>query len=112
MAYTYRTGLSIGVCDPADHSLPIRLTFSVYPGCAATLEQPGEAASAELLTAEVQVGPIEWVAVSEWLFSLLCGDSELNNEMLATAAEDDECARDQAADARREELRSTPRERN
>lgn len=104
MTHTYRTGLSIGVCDPGDHSLPIRLTFNVYSGCAETLVSPAESAEPELLTAEVQVDG-DWIAVPEWLLGLLYSDAGLRGELLESAAIDDDYEREQAADWRREQLR-------
>lgn len=108
--YTYRTTLLLSVGGGTEREFPVHLRYTVTPGSGdywdGQMWQQGWAAEVELVEARVQLpAPSEWVAVPEWIFSVLYSDADLHAELLSNAADDDEHARDQAADARREDMR-------
>lgn len=108
--YIYRTdfmfSLSAGV-NAAEHNLVLVLQYTVSPGCEATRDQPGEGSVVIVADAHIESGQgtiyRRTEVVPNWLWPFIEGDEELQAEMLAHAAELDEYARDQAADAKREE---------
>jgi hypothetical protein len=111
MSYSYLTTLLVSVAGGTERELTLRLRYTVTPGSEdywdGQMWQQGWAAEVELSEALVELPkPREWVAVPEWIFSILYGDTDLQAELLSNAADSDEYHRDQAADMRREELRS------
>ena len=108
MSYTYKTELVFTLSDSVDaeqRHFPLVIRYTVYPGCEPTLEQPGEGPSASIQSASLggAFHPLGAHDAPAWLWSYLEGDEALNGELLAHAAQTDEYARDQAADARRDE---------
>lgn len=109
MAHTYKTGIVFTLSDSSDalqHDVNLTLKFTVYPGCEPTREQPGEGPSVSIQSATIRClhrGDGREHDAPDWLWPFLEADEALAAEMLASAAHDDEYARDQAADARREE---------
>ena len=108
--YTYKTEVVFTLSDSVDaeqHHFPIVIRYTVYPGCAPTLEQPGEGPNASIQSASIggAFHPLGAHDAPAWLWSYLEGDESLQAELLAYAADMNEHARDQAADAKREEQR-------
>jgi hypothetical protein len=108
--HTYKTELVFSLSDSVDadeHHIPLELRYTVYPGCEPPLEQPGEGPSTSIQRATIggRFHPLGAHDAPSWLWSYLEGDEALLAEMLAHAAAANEYARDQAADARREERR-------
>lgn len=107
--YKYQTGILFTLSDAvgaAEHDVRLTLKYTVYPGCAPTLEQPGEGPSVSIQSATVYSHIATFrreYDAPEWLWPYLESDEALVAELLAHAANADEYARDQAADARREE---------
>lgn len=103
--YTYRGSLTFSVGgDDQESDLTIR--YVVNHGSPPTQEDPGEAPYTEITDAFVIIGA-ERQYLPDWMIDdFFNADEELRAILLANAAEDDECAADEAADARREELRS------
>jgi hypothetical protein len=111
MAYTYKTELLFTLSDGATeepHRVKLEVKFTVNRARSATLEEPGEGASVSIHDAHIvtTTGIYRNAEVApNWLWPFLESDEALQSEMLTAAVEDDEYARDQAADARREESR-------
>jgi hypothetical protein len=109
--HTYRTGIVFTLSDSADavqYDVDLTIRFTVTPGAEATREEPGYGPSVEIRDAYVLSG-IGTIKRSEenapdWLWPFLERDEDLAAELLAHAQQQDEYARDQADDARREEL--------
>jgi hypothetical protein len=104
---TYRTTLYMTTIGSDEHKLELEFRYSVTPGSDDYWDgqqwQPGWAAEADIRSARIKVAPTEWVAMPEWMFGLFYADSNFQEELLVHAADQDEYARDQAADAKREE---------
>lgn len=114
MAYTYKTGLLFTLSDSVDakeHDVELVIKYRVSPGSAPTREQPGEGPSVSIESATIRslyIMPTTHEPAPGWLWPYLNGfaeDEALIAELLAHAENADEAARDQAADARREERR-------
>jgi hypothetical protein len=112
VTYTYKTGILFTLSDASaadPHEVTLTLKYTVSRGYAATLEEPGEGPSVSLQTATITATPQangqlrRAYDAPDWLWPFLEGDEALHAELLAHAADDDEYARDQAADGRREE---------
>ncbi len=84
--------------DARDYPANLVLTFNITPERSATYLQPGEGATAEIITAHV--GDEE---APNWLWEMIERDELIQSEMLAEARETDESARDHYADMAREE---------
>jgi hypothetical protein len=110
MPYTMHTGVIFTLTDDIDreeHEAKLRLKFRVYPARAATMTEPGEAASVSIQEADIEHGTglgRQFIPAPPWLWPALESDQRLHAELLAHAADTDEYARDRAADARREEM--------
>src|SRR5206468_2406556 len=111
-SYTYKTGILFTLSDASEgdqHEVALTLKYAVSRGYAATLEEPGEGPSVSIESATITSTPqangqlARAYAAPDWLWPFLEGDEALHAELLAHAADDDEYARNQAADARRKE---------
>lgn len=101
MAYTMHTSFVVHVNNELGddgHEVQARINYSVSKGYPDTFEEPGWGPSVSInaLTADGTDAP-------GWLIGMAEEDDGLIAELLAHAADTDEHARDQAADARREE---------
>jgi len=109
-SYTYRTGIMFTLSDAREakeHDVFLTLRYSVHPGCEPTREQPGEGPSVSIHSATVRslsqtMSRWEYDA-PEWLWPHIEDDAALEAELLTHAAQQDEAARDSAADMHREE---------
>lgn len=108
---TYKTGILFTLSDSVDakeHDVELVIKYRVSPGCEPTREQPGEGPTVSIESAilrSLHVMPTTYEDAPRWLWPYLEDDEALTAELLAHAAASDEYARDQAADARREERR-------
>lgn len=108
--YTFRTDFEFTLVPfGPEYQVELAIRYSVNPARELAREQPGEGASVEFSSAKIIVGHgsanrREYDA-PDWLWPFIEADEELAGDMLEAAAADDEYARDQAADARREEQR-------
>jgi hypothetical protein len=101
MSYTMHTSFRVHVSDELGddgHEIPARIIYSVMQGYPDTLEEPGCGPTVSINS--IDIGGI---SAPGWLFSMVENDEGLANELLTHAAETDGHARDQAADARRDE---------
>lgn len=106
--YTFRTDFDFSLVPwGPEHQVELSIRYSVQPGCEPTREQPGEGPSVEFSSARIIVGHgtvnRREYDVPDWLWPFIEADEELAGDMLQAARDADEYARDQAADARREE---------
>lgn len=101
--HTARDKLNLSLWDAGTEiELDLVFRFKVYPGSRQTLEQPGEEPTAELVDLQIlNNGALEHCP--KWLFAKLESDDGLNAWLLSEAREADEYAREQKADADREE---------
>ncbi len=109
-SYTYRTGILFTLSDSVDadqHEIKLFLRYTVIPGAEATRFEPGYGPIVNIVEARISSSDIA-LSVGElapdWLWPFLEEDAELEREMLAHAAHEDEAARDHIADMRREEI--------
>ena len=106
MTYTLATGILFTLSDNNDSDEPyeakLHIRFTVYRGCEPTLEQPGEGPSVSIKSAVIVHEGRSYDA-PEWLWPFLESDEGLQGELLHHAVCMDECHRDHAADAKREE---------
>lgn len=108
--YTYRTGMDLRFSDSMDadeHSVDLTIHYTVSPGCRATFEQPGEGPTVSIqgatITSAIGTKLQREDDAPDWMWPFLEKDAALAAELLAHAEDADEYARDQAAEARREE---------
>jgi hypothetical protein len=102
MAYTMHTPFVVHVSQELGddgHEIQARINYSVTPARAATLEEPAEEAGVW-----INAVTIDGSDAPGWLFEMVDLDQALRAELLAHAADCDEGAREDAAEARREEL--------
>ena len=108
MAYSIMTSMSLRLIqthDADDHLTSLRIAYTVNPAYPQTMLTPGEPASVQIISAEVEGGGIvsEWHEAPAWLWALIEADEALDAEMLRAAWESEEAARDDHADRLREE---------
>ncbi|AKU43474.1 hypothetical protein CPT_Sansa70 [Caulobacter phage Sansa] len=101
--HTIKTTGSISLGD-AYFEFDVVATFDFYPGCRQTHTSPGEDPSCDLLTLQL-VHDGQAREADGWIFALLEKSDEFKAEMLTSVFDDAAYAEDQAADARREEMR-------
>ncbi len=110
--HTYRTGIVLSLSDSVDaaqHDVELIVRYTVRPGCEVTREQPGEGPSIEFSSATISQGyglvgfGRKNYDAPDWLWTFIEKDEELQAELLSHAEQMDEYARDQVADAKREE---------
>lgn len=102
MTYTMHTQFIVHVTHELGddgHDVNAKIVYTVDRGYPATLQDPGCGPSVSI--SDVYV---DGVVAPSWLAGVAEDDAGLIAELLAHAADCDEHARDQAADARREEL--------
>jgi hypothetical protein len=102
MSYTMHTTFVVNLTFDLGgdgHDLSVRINYSVSKGYADTLEEPGCGPSVSINS--ISAGGADAPA---WLWAMAEADESLTGELLAHAADCDERARDDAADARRDDL--------
>ena len=103
---TFKTGFAMHVWDGGEYEFQAVISYRVYPGSPQTRDDPGCDATAEIETVRlVKLDGTKEYPVPAWLQAMLEGDEALLDSLLSDAADADEYARDQAADATREEQR-------
>lgn len=103
-SYIFRTNLVIAVAGLAEHEPALTIRYTVTPEWPPSLEDPGSPAEVTMTSISVKALSGFDCEVEGWLWAYLEQDDDLHAELLAHAAADDEYRRDQAADARREEM--------
>ena len=106
-SFTARTTLSLAAWDAGpEFETEMVVKFTVCPGCAQTLTDPGEPASVDdisirLFTAKTKTE----LPCPTWLHEFFADDEAFQNWLLSEAADQDECAREDAAERRHEQQR-------
>lgn len=88
----------------AGTELEARIAFKVHPGDKGDRINPPSDPQAEIYAVKLVVRGVEHEC-PQWLHDLLCADILLHDEMLGSAAEEDEACADEAADMRAEDRR-------
>jgi hypothetical protein len=106
-SFTARTTLSLAAWDAGGElEAEMVVKFTVNPGCAQTLTDPGEPASIEDISTRLFTTKTKTeLPCPAWLEAHFSDDKEFNNWLLSEAAEQDECAREDAAERRYEQMR-------
>lgn len=105
--HTYRTEMTFSFSDDADepHRVHLTLKYRVECGAEATLEEPGYGPSVSIADAIITTRDGFTRPLDGWLWTFLEDDDALTAELLTHAAYMDDYAREQKADAEREERR-------
>ncbi len=99
--YSIKTDMTltlIGTHDADSHTVTLDLTFDISPSYAQSMFDPGDAVTAEVISAKI--GGEE---VPDWLIAMIDTDEELQGCMVQEAWEHEQSAAEDAADYRREE---------
>lgn len=102
--YTTELPLDIDLGGLAVSYVTAHVTYTVTTGHRGYYGQPAEGPSVEVTRLTLYRGTRP-APCPDWLSDDLTEDAAFIARLLADAAEQDECARDDAADARREEMR-------
>lgn len=101
MAYTMHTQFTVHVCHELGddgHDVDAKIAYSVDLGYPDTLEEPGCGPTVSINAIYIDGG-----FAPAWLIGMAEEDASLIEELLVHAADCEEIARDQVADARRED---------
>jgi hypothetical protein len=104
MAYTMHTSFVVHVSNELGddgHDIDAKIAYTVSKGYPDTWEEPGCGPSVSIHAIYIDGG-----YAPGWLIGMAEEDEALAAELLAHAADTDEHARDQAADARRDDMRT------
>ena len=106
MTYRVETPLHFALWDAAGEiEVEAVIDFTVTRFRAATLEEPEESAMAEVSNFRIRKPKTgEWLSCPAWISDAFEGDEAFMRWLVSEAGEQDEYARECAAEARREEF--------
>lgn len=102
--HTLKTHLRLSLGGVDEHEVDARVSYWFTPAWPQSSMDPGSDASVEIDNIQIANGR-EYHSLPDWLVDAFRDDETLLADCLADKAESDEYAREQAADARREDLR-------
>jgi hypothetical protein len=110
MAYTAKSALHLALWEGGGEiEVEAVITFTVTKFSPATQEQPEEPPMAEVSSFRIRKHKTgEWLTCPAWISDAFEGDDSFMNWLVSEAADQDEAGRESAAEARREELRTSP----
>lgn len=100
--HTLKTHLRLSLGGVEEHEVDARVSYWFTPAWPASSMDPGSGATVEIDNIQIANGK-DFHGLPGWLVDAFRDDEELIADCLADKAESDEYAREQAADARREE---------
>jgi hypothetical protein len=106
-SFTARTTLSLAAWDAGGEiETEMVVTFTVKPGCAETRIDPATPASVEDISIRLFTQKTKTeLPCPAWLHEHFENDEAFQNWLLSEAGDQDECAREDAAERRHEQLR-------
>lgn len=100
--HTLKTHLSISLGGISEHEVEAHVSYWFTRGWPASSQDPGCGPSVEIDNIQI-VNSGQFHRLPTWLSDVFCDDEDLLDECMADKAAGDEYARDQVADAARED---------
>lgn len=103
--HTFSTHIRLSLGSIEEHEVEAHVSYWFTPAWPQSRDDPGCDAVVEIDNIQLKHGK-EYHLLPAWLVDAFANDETLIADCLADKAESDECARDEAADARRDAMLS------